>query len=62
MTPAEIAAMRDLEAAEQAVSNAVVAREAARKRLADIMSRERLGERAKDRARTHLRLVASSRR
>lgn len=53
--------MRDLETAEQAVSNAVVAREAARERLADIMSRERLRERAK-RTRTHLQLIAGSRR
>lgn len=62
MTPAEIEALRGLEVAEQAVSDAVLTREAARERLADIMSRERLRVRAKDRARTHLRLVAGSRR
>ncbi|MGD1057588.1 MAG: hypothetical protein ABR992_09265 [Solirubrobacteraceae bacterium] len=62
MTTAEIAAMRDLEAAEQAVSHAVMAREAARERLAHIMSRERHLEQAKERPPLHLRLIIGARR
>ena len=54
--------MRNLEAAEQAVSDALLALETARQRLADIMSRERHHERAKEQARMHLRLVVGSRR
>jgi hypothetical protein len=62
MTPAEIAAIRDLESAENAVNEAVMAREAARERLADIMSRERHRERAKEMRPMHLRLVTEARR
>ena len=63
MTAAEIAAIRDLEAAEQAVSNAVSVREAARERLTVIMRRERRREQAKERSSPmHLRLIAGARR
>jgi hypothetical protein len=61
MTPAEIAAMRDLEAAEKAVSDAVVARESARERLAAVMARERRREQTKDHPTVHLRLIAGAR-
>jgi hypothetical protein len=60
MTRAEIAAMRDLEAAEIAVSNAVLAREAARERLTDTMRRERRREQAREHP-PHLQLVAGTR-
>lgn len=62
MSPAEIVAMRDLEAAEQAVSDALMKLETARQRLADIMSRERQREQAKERPSLHLRLVVGARR
>jgi hypothetical protein len=60
MTPAEIAAIRDLEAAENAVNEAMLARETARQRLTDIMRRERRREQARDHPQAHLRLIAGA--
>jgi hypothetical protein len=60
MTPAEIAAIRDLEAAENVVNEAMLAREAARERLTDIMRRERRREQAREHPHVHLRLIASA--
>jgi hypothetical protein len=60
MTPAEIAAIRNLEAAENAVNEAMLAREAARQRLTDTMRRERRREQARERPQVHLRLIASA--
>jgi hypothetical protein len=62
MTAAEIAAIRELEAAERAVGEAMLAREAARDRLTDIMRRERRLEQAREHPQVHLRLIAGARR
>jgi hypothetical protein len=56
MTPAEIVALRDLEAAERAVGQAVTAREVAREHLEAVIRRE--GRR--ERTRAHLRVVTTS--
>jgi exonuclease VII small subunit len=61
MTPAECVALRELEAAEQAVKDAVQALEAARERVSVVTRRETHRERAKTRARAHLRLVRAAR-
>ncbi len=53
--------MHELEAAEQAVKDAVLALNAARERVAAITHRETRRERAKTRARAHLRLVRVAR-
>jgi hypothetical protein len=60
MTPAEIAAMRKLEAAEQAVTDAVVALEAAREDVVVVTRREARRERHKNRARLHLHVVRAA--
>jgi hypothetical protein len=60
MTPAECVAMLELEASEHAVKDAVLALEAAREHLAVVIRRERRRERAKIRARTHLRVVRTT--
>jgi hypothetical protein len=57
MTPAESMALRELEAAEEAVAAALLALEAARERLAVVMRRER----ARARARAHLFVVRAAR-
>jgi hypothetical protein len=56
MTPAEIVALRNLEAAEEAVNRAVTTREAARAQLKAVTRRQRRG----GSAHTHLRLVRPS--
>lgn len=56
MTPAECAALRDLETAELAVGAALATREAARARLELIIRRERRREGATS-ASSHLRLI-----
>ncbi|HEX5853951.1 MAG TPA: hypothetical protein VFY36_12770 [Solirubrobacteraceae bacterium] len=61
MTPAECAAMRELEAAERAVKDAVQALEAAREWMTVVTRRETRRERAKTRARAHLRVVRAAR-
>jgi hypothetical protein len=57
MTPAEILARRDLEDAEQALSRAVAARDAARAHLEAVTRRER----RRESARARLRVVSPSR-
>jgi hypothetical protein len=59
MTPAERAAMRELEVAEQAVRRAVAMREIARERLELVMRREC---RHRQSTRAQLRLVVGARR
>jgi hypothetical protein len=59
MTPAERAAMRELEVAEQAVRRAVTAREVARARFELVMRREC---RHKQTMAAHLRLIVGARR
>jgi hypothetical protein len=61
MTPAECAALFDVEAAEQAVRDATIALEAARRRLTAVTRRERLRQRPGAALDTHLRLVVGSR-
>jgi hypothetical protein len=58
MTLAECVAMHELQIAEQAVRDAIAAREAARERLEAVIRRER----RRRRARAHLRLIAGARR
>jgi hypothetical protein len=56
MTPAELVALRNLEAAEQAVGRALAARDVARERLEAVTRRER----RRESTRAHLRVVSQS--
>ncbi len=57
MTTAECRALRELQAAEQAAELAVLELEEARERYWRVMRQETRRERAKARARAHLRVV-----
>jgi len=61
MTTAERVALRELEAAEQALSEALAARDTAHDRLEATTRRERRRERARSSTR-HLRLIVGTRR
>jgi hypothetical protein len=61
MTTAELVALRELEVAEQAISRAVMAREATRKHLEAVIRRESRRQRAKTSA-CHLRLIVGAAR